>query len=196
MSGYTDFWFITEAINQGAIYKFIAKPWNDEQLRADVREAFGHYASNMENIRLAMELKNVREALLNKPAGPGMNSGGELPGGLQALRMSKSILELMPEGLIAIDDQGLIVIANRAARDILGNAAGQLIGCSAGNVLPERVWNYFMESKGKPHAEAMLGLSDDRSIKIQYFDVDSDTSTSGGVLLLAHCETFTQHQRL
>ncbi len=40
LSGYTELQSITDAINEGAIYKFLAKPWDDEQLRAHLREAF------------------------------------------------------------------------------------------------------------------------------------------------------------
>lgn len=63
LSGYTDFSFITEAINQGEIYKFIAKPWNDERLRADLRKGFERYEMNMEHNRLARELQKAQEAL-------------------------------------------------------------------------------------------------------------------------------------
>jgi sn-glycerol 3-phosphate transport system permease protein len=40
LSGYTDLSAVTDAINRGAIYKFLTKPWNDEELRAQIREAF------------------------------------------------------------------------------------------------------------------------------------------------------------
>jgi FixJ family two-component response regulator len=31
---------ITDAINRGAIYRFLTKPWNDEELREHIRDAF------------------------------------------------------------------------------------------------------------------------------------------------------------
>ncbi|MNY26694.1 Hydrogenase transcriptional regulatory protein hupR1 [compost metagenome] len=43
LSGYTDLTSVTEAINQGAIYKFLTKPWDDAQLRATVAQAFQHF---------------------------------------------------------------------------------------------------------------------------------------------------------
>lgn len=45
LSGYTDLKSITEAINQGAIYKFLTKPWEDDQLRQHIRQAFLHQAA-------------------------------------------------------------------------------------------------------------------------------------------------------
>ena len=44
LSGYTDLRSVTEAINQGAIYKFLTKPWQDDELREEIRAAFKCYA--------------------------------------------------------------------------------------------------------------------------------------------------------
>jgi diguanylate cyclase (GGDEF)-like protein len=40
LSGYTDLASLTDAINRGAIYRFLVKPWNDDELRVQIREAF------------------------------------------------------------------------------------------------------------------------------------------------------------
>ncbi|MDR3157491.1 MAG: EAL domain-containing protein [Zoogloeaceae bacterium] len=40
LSGYSEIESIAQAINQGAIYKFFTKPWDDNQLRDNIREAF------------------------------------------------------------------------------------------------------------------------------------------------------------
>lgn len=40
LTGYTDLESVTSAINRGAIYKFLTKPWDDDQLREQIREAF------------------------------------------------------------------------------------------------------------------------------------------------------------
>lgn len=39
LSGYADLGVVTEAINGGAVYRFLTKPWNDEELRETMREA-------------------------------------------------------------------------------------------------------------------------------------------------------------
>lgn len=43
LSGYTDHESVTDAINRGAIYKFLTKPWDDDLLRENIREAFRQY---------------------------------------------------------------------------------------------------------------------------------------------------------
>lgn len=40
LTGYTDIESVKAAINQGAIYKFLTKPWEDDELREQIREAF------------------------------------------------------------------------------------------------------------------------------------------------------------
>ncbi len=48
LSGYTDLATVTEAINRGAIYKFLTKPWDDDALRQQVQEAFRRYQPGIE----------------------------------------------------------------------------------------------------------------------------------------------------
>ncbi|MDK9704152.1 MAG: response regulator [Sulfuritalea sp.] len=48
LSGYTGLDSLTEAINLGEIYKFIAKPWDEADLIGAVRDAFRHYADTGE----------------------------------------------------------------------------------------------------------------------------------------------------
>ena len=48
LSGYTDLKSVTEAINEGAIYKFLTKPWDDQQIRDHIRQAFVYYGASVE----------------------------------------------------------------------------------------------------------------------------------------------------
>lgn len=40
LSGYTDLTTVTDAINRGSIYRFLTKPWDDDELREHIRQAF------------------------------------------------------------------------------------------------------------------------------------------------------------
>lgn len=44
LSGYTDLKLVTDAFNRGAIYKFITKPWSDQEIQEIVRDAFREYS--------------------------------------------------------------------------------------------------------------------------------------------------------
>ena len=48
LTGYTDLDSVTGAINRGAIYKFLTKPWDDDHLREQIREAF-RMAKNLQS---------------------------------------------------------------------------------------------------------------------------------------------------
>jgi putative nucleotidyltransferase with HDIG domain len=43
LTGYTEMNIAVEAINRGEIYRLITKPWNDDELKATLRQAFDHY---------------------------------------------------------------------------------------------------------------------------------------------------------
>ncbi|MBW2274875.1 MAG: response regulator [Deltaproteobacteria bacterium] len=43
LTGFTEMNIAVEAINKGEIYRLITKPWNDDELKATLRQAFDHY---------------------------------------------------------------------------------------------------------------------------------------------------------
>ncbi len=47
LSGHTDISTITDAVNRGAVYKFLTKPWEDVVLRDTVREAFERFEDGL-----------------------------------------------------------------------------------------------------------------------------------------------------
>jgi EAL domain-containing protein (putative c-di-GMP-specific phosphodiesterase class I)/CheY-like chemotaxis protein len=51
LSGYTDLQSVTDAVNHGAIFKFLTKPWIDEELDAALREAFAEYEGKRAALR-------------------------------------------------------------------------------------------------------------------------------------------------
>lgn len=56
LSGFADLKAVTAAINEGAIYRFLTKPCDNELLRSNVEEAFRHFEIRRENERLRREL--------------------------------------------------------------------------------------------------------------------------------------------
>ncbi|MGH0034745.1 MAG: HD domain-containing phosphohydrolase [Myxococcota bacterium] len=52
LTGYTEMTIAVEAINRGEIYRLITKPWNDDELKATLRQAFDHYDLKQEIKRL------------------------------------------------------------------------------------------------------------------------------------------------
>lgn len=60
LSGYADFESLLGAINQAHIYRFIAKPWHDAELRTALEQALAHHDLLLENQRLADEVRAQR----------------------------------------------------------------------------------------------------------------------------------------
>lgn len=62
LTGYSDMDAVVDAVNKGEIHKYLTKPWNDEDLKLQVRQALSQYELVMENRRLtALTLKQNRE---------------------------------------------------------------------------------------------------------------------------------------
>lgn len=63
LTGYADINAAVAAINLGGIYRYILKPWNDDDLKLTVHEALGHFRLVEENRRLATELEDKNRDL-------------------------------------------------------------------------------------------------------------------------------------
>ena len=63
LSGYADLNSVTDAINRGAIYKFITKPWDEETLCANMAEAFEHHELMQKKEQLMLEIEAANEKL-------------------------------------------------------------------------------------------------------------------------------------
>ncbi|MFH0882747.1 MAG: HD domain-containing phosphohydrolase [bacterium] len=66
LSGFADMDAAVDAINNGQIYQFIFKPWNDEELRSVVLRALETHDLQKENKRLLVELKELNSQLAQK----------------------------------------------------------------------------------------------------------------------------------
>ena len=63
LSDHTEPKSVADAISEGAIYKLLTSPWDDDLLRASIREAFRHYELARDNRRLVEELARAREQM-------------------------------------------------------------------------------------------------------------------------------------
>jgi diguanylate cyclase (GGDEF)-like protein/PAS domain S-box-containing protein len=63
LSGYTELQSVIDAINAGAIYRFLTKPWDDDQLRSVIREAANRQELQRENRQLDRQYREACERL-------------------------------------------------------------------------------------------------------------------------------------
>lgn len=143
LSGYTDLNSVTDAINRGAIYKFLTKPWDDDLLRENIQKAFRHYEMAQENVRLKKELETANKALsaINLDLGQRVeDKTREVVRNLELLQVSQEILEHLPVGVVGIDEDGMIAVANHMAHVLFaGEGAAPLMGDLARSRMPKEL---------------------------------------------------------
>lgn len=61
LTGYVDIEAAIEAINRGAVFRFITKPWDDDDLRSTLRQAVAQFELVEENRRLTRDLRKAHE---------------------------------------------------------------------------------------------------------------------------------------
>ncbi|MDD5434000.1 MAG: response regulator [Nitrospira sp.] len=65
LSGYAESSVIISAINNGGIFKFLTKPWDDDLLKVEVRHALERYELEDTNTKLIEDVKRRNEILKN-----------------------------------------------------------------------------------------------------------------------------------
>ncbi len=168
LSGYADTAAIVSAINEGRIYKFIPKPWNDDELKVTISNAIERYNLHEKNMELTEELKKKNEEL------QGMNDNlerlvsertAELIFQNKALTHSQNILDSLPVAVIGIDSDELIVQCNRKGLDLLRKTGGTILGMDRRGVLPEEVNGLIDEVKSNGQRPADLYMDDNFMVR-------------------------------
>ncbi|MDP2834627.1 MAG: response regulator [Pseudomonadota bacterium] len=179
LSGYTDLQFITDAINEGAIYKFLTKPWDDEQLREHIREAFRSKEIADENQRLTQALK-IANVELQAHIAEKERQARQIATVLDTLQ---EVLQLIPWPLIGVDDEGLVALSNTAADTSLGGGA-PLLGQEAREILPEPMRAWLSDPAAIPEQTVHEG----RRYRVVYKPMGLHSRSRGTLLALLPCE--------
>lgn len=118
LSGYTDLQSIIEAVNEGAVYKFLTKPWDDDLLRSHVAHAFEQSELAAENTRLwgAVQQANHELAIANQRLERMVHDEGERRQAMQnAAGASRDALDGLPMAVFGIGADGMLAYVNRQA---------------------------------------------------------------------------------
>ncbi|GMQ88668.1 MAG: hypothetical protein BMS9Abin09_0098 [Gammaproteobacteria bacterium] len=150
LSGYTELKSVTDAINRGAIYKFLTKPWDDQLLRDNIEEAFRQYEMQDENQRLTRELQIANADLsdINQDLERRVEEKTrEIMHNLRSLRISQDVLEHLPVAVLGIGDDDCVAVANHMAARLLVGEHGFLVGQSAQQVLPAEIYALHQQAR-------------------------------------------------
>lgn len=124
LSGYADAAAIVSAINEGHIYKFIPKPWNDEELRVTIANSLERYFLLKKNRQLLAELEKANQELEEKVR----QRTETLEMQLNALNFSQSLLSILPVGVVGIDENGMIAVINAMGDNLLHHFYHETLG--------------------------------------------------------------------
>lgn len=135
VSGYADGRIIMDSINVGEVYRFLPKPWNDEELIVTLRQCFAQYRLITENERLLEQVRSQNEELRD------MNVLLEqaVDQRTRSLQLSQEILEKLPLPVLGVSTDGMIVLVNGAVRDLAAPDGPMPLGAHLRDVLPAKV---------------------------------------------------------
>lgn len=157
LTGYTEVDAITESINRGHIYKFFLKPWNDDNLKLEIRKALDQYDLIKANEHLTRTivrqneiLKKMNDELEDKVG----KRTRELVLRNQALELSQTILENIPFPILGVSQENNIVLENRnVANMTFANGKRIVIGDSFNDYVDQTVidgvYSVITDNKGK-----------------------------------------------
>ncbi|MEO8057094.1 MAG: EAL domain-containing protein [Burkholderiales bacterium] len=159
LSGYTELQSIIDAVNEGAIYKFLTKPWDDERLRGHVAEAFRQKDMADENRRLARQIESANADFIE------LNARLELAVSQQREQADllatstgsmRDALDSLPAPVLGSAADGTLAFVNREAEALLPGAAAML-GRPLREVLPNELLMAVGEASSEAHGVAFAG---------------------------------------
>jgi len=195
LSGYTELQSVTDAVNESAIYKFLTKPWDDEQLRGHIAEAFRVKEIADDNLRLHQEVKTANlelaatnrrmEALL-------LESERQISRDEISLNVARELLQHLPLPVIGLDDAGMIAFINSAAHHLFRHS-GALLGEQACSVLPDLfvfAANAGMSTGGGAHPASMrhTGSIDGDCYAVVMYPMGASSASRGSLITLSKVE--------
>ena len=188
LSGYADFDSILAAINEGEIYRFISKPWNDEELKLTIKRSLEQYQLVLENRVLEEKIKKQNEELilLNKSLEDKVQERTQqLVIRNQALQIFQEVLEHLPLAVFGVSSEGDVVLANKKAHQIFASAHTSLIDADVNEIFPQEVvktLNQTIENGSENFCEQIWG--ENQNLSIHCVPLKRQDHESGVILIV------------
>lgn len=131
LTGYTEVDAITESVNKGHIYKFFLKPWNDQSLKLEIKQALEQYDLVQANKSLNKRVLEQNEELrrINENLEELVRQRTEdLDIQNQVLELSRAMLDDLPVPIIGVSAEGMIAVTNQETQGLSCNGGAVQIG--------------------------------------------------------------------
>ncbi len=124
LSGYAEASAMLAAINRGQIYKYIIKPWNDDELIVHLSRSVEALRLRRENERMSLTLQeqNVQLARHNLQLTQDKRDASI------GLDFSQWLMESLSAGVVCLDPCGMIVYINGSAAEWFSGVTPDLVG--------------------------------------------------------------------
>jgi len=182
LTGYADLDAVVDAVNKGRIHRYISKPWNDEDILAQVRSALSQVELRLENIRLSelTERQNAQLMELNKTLEETVSKR------TWALQYQNKILQAANQGLekSLMDTIRLLLALVESSNPKLGRytqAVARLARALANDAELDESEGNKIEMAGLVHDIGLLGMAE------SFIEKDPKVMTA------EEMETFRQH---
>lgn len=194
LSGYADLATITDAINRGHIYKFLMKPWDDEELKVTIRECLELARLKRANKDLEKELRERNEELewLNKHLEKEVERRTRaLHQRNLALQQYQHILHQLPVGVVGVGDNGRIAFVNRWFMERIKGVGLDPMDEALENVFDKEIVNKLLSLGGNAKVfigDATASFSPETHFKAKGALIEFPGGARGYVLVLEEKE--------
>jgi response regulator RpfG family c-di-GMP phosphodiesterase len=118
LTGFADVDAISESINKGHIYKILFKPWNDENLKFEVKNAIEYYELLQSNKWLNRQVLEQKEELrlMNENLGKIVSKRvNDIEIQNKILQLSRAVFSDLPLAVIGMSIEGTVALMSHAA---------------------------------------------------------------------------------
>jgi response regulator RpfG family c-di-GMP phosphodiesterase len=181
ISGYAEVAVVVDSINKGEIYRFLAKPWTDVELRTSIRQCLAHYDILQENRSMMEQIRRQNEELRR------LNEGLEeiVEARTHSLHLSQEILETLPLPVVGVSREGMLVMANHAARQMFPSMHDIPPGRDMRKIFPPAVADAIgLRLDGAASADPPVFTLDGRLVRMHVKPLGKGESLRGCVLIL------------
>ncbi len=180
LSGFAEADVIVDSINQGEIYRFVAKPWQDEPLKATIKQCFEHYRILQENRRLQKQTSQQLEQL--KSLNQLLEASVEVR--TKSLQLSQEIVEKLPLMIMGISREEELILTNGTARKHLEPLRTALPGIEIEDLLPAEAVEAIRSCMTNTRVEEFTFQWQDRKLKAHPELLGAGEDVRGCLLLL------------
>ena len=185
LSGCADLGVIVDSVNKGEIYRFLAKPWNDLELKVSIRQCLEHHDILQQNRSMTVQIRRQNEELrrLNQCLVEIVETR------TRSLHLSQEILLKLPVPVLSVNREGALLMVNQAVRKEYPSMREVLLGTNMRKVFPAAVADAVgLRLGGAEAPDPPVFTLDEHAVRVHVMPLGENGAFRGCVLLLESAE--------